>query len=85
MAQFRHFRMLLTNQNGIHEEMKSLLISGNACYHLVQMPCHLLSKNMKIKVHRIAFTSPVKDVKIKITELQFCPLCYMGVKLGLSY
>jgi hypothetical protein len=76
---------MLTNQNCIHEEMKSLLISGNACYHLVQMSCHLLCKNMKIKVHRLIFTSPVRDVKIKITELQFCLLSYMGFKLGLSY
>jgi hypothetical protein len=28
--------MALTNQNSIHEEIKSRLKSGNACYHLMQ-------------------------------------------------
>jgi hypothetical protein len=40
----------LTNQNSIHEEIKSRLMSGNTCYHLVQkfLTFSLLSKNMKI-------------------------------------
>jgi hypothetical protein len=34
--------------------MKSRLKSGNACYHSVQniLSCGLLSKNIKIKIHR---------------------------------
>jgi len=37
----------LTNQNSIHEETKSRLKSGNACYHSVQnlLSSNLLSKN----------------------------------------
>jgi len=44
----------------IHEEIKSRLKSGNACYHLVQNFCllSLLSKNIKITIHRI-ITLPV--------------------------
>jgi hypothetical protein len=37
-------------QNSIHEEIKSSLKSGNACYHSVQNL--LLSKNVKIKIYR---------------------------------
>ena len=44
----------LTNQNSIPEEIKSRLKSGNACYHSVQnlLSSRLLSKNVKIKIHR---------------------------------
>ena len=44
----------LTDQNSIQEEIKSTLKSGNACYHSVQnlLSSRLLSKNLKIKVHR---------------------------------
>jgi hypothetical protein len=33
VEQFRYLRTNLTNQNSIHEEIKSRLKSGNACYH----------------------------------------------------
>jgi len=41
----------LTNQNSIHEEMKS----WNACYYMALniLSSILLSKNIKIKVYRI--------------------------------
>jgi hypothetical protein len=44
----------LTNQNSIHEEIKSRLKSGNACYHSLQnlLSSSLLSKNVKIKIYR---------------------------------
>ena len=43
-----------TNQNSIHEEIKSRLNSGNACYHSVLniLSSTLVSKNLKIKIHR---------------------------------
>jgi hypothetical protein len=43
-----------SNQNSIHEEIKSRLKSGNACYHSVQnlLSSSLLSKNVKIKIYR---------------------------------
>jgi hypothetical protein len=42
------------NQNSIQEEIKSILKSGNACYHSVQdlLSSNLLSKNIKTKIQR---------------------------------
>jgi len=44
----------LTNQNSLAEEIKSTLVSGNACYHSVKnlLSSRLLSKNSKIKIYR---------------------------------
>ena len=43
-----------THQNSIHEEIKSRLKSGNACYHMMQnlLSSSLLSKNIKLKIYR---------------------------------
>ena len=50
----------LTNQNSIQEEIKSRLMSENACCHSVQnlLSSSLLSKTEKIKVYR-TIISPV--------------------------
>jgi hypothetical protein len=44
----------VTNQNGIHKEIKRGLNSGNACCHSVQNLLYLcmLSKNVKIKMYK---------------------------------
>jgi len=51
---FKHLGTTLTNQNCIEEEVSSRLKSGSACYHSVQnlLPSSLLSKNVKVKLHR---------------------------------
>jgi len=36
VEEFKYLGTTLTNQNSIVEEIKSILSSGNACYHLVQ-------------------------------------------------
>ena len=54
VEEFKYLRTTLTNQNSIHEEIKSRLKSGNACYYSVQslLSSSLLSKNLKIKMYR---------------------------------
>jgi hypothetical protein len=51
---FKYLGTTTTNQNFIHEEIKSRLNSGNGCHYSVQnlLSSPLLSKNVKIKGHR---------------------------------
>jgi hypothetical protein len=59
-----------TNQNCMHNDIKSRLNSGNACYHSVHslLYSRLLSRNVKVKTHKP----------------QVCHFFCMGVKLGFS-
>jgi hypothetical protein len=54
VAKFKYLGMALTNQNDIHDEIKSRLNSGNACYHSVQnlFSSRLISRNLKIKIYK---------------------------------
>ena len=54
VEEFQYLGATLSNQNSIQEEINSRLKSGNACYHSMQnlLSSSLLSKNLKIKVHR---------------------------------
>jgi hypothetical protein len=51
---FKYFGMTLIYQNDIHDEIKSRLNSGNACYHSVQnlLSSHLTIKNLKIRKYK---------------------------------
>jgi hypothetical protein len=54
VEEFKYLEATLTNRNSIHEEIKTRLKSGNACYHSVQnlLSSRLLSKNTNIRAYR---------------------------------
>jgi hypothetical protein len=54
VAKFKQLGTTLKGQNYMHEEIKSRLNSGNACYHSVQSPLssRLLSRNIKVKIYK---------------------------------
>jgi hypothetical protein len=71
VATFKYLGMILTNQNDIHDEMKSRIIQGMLAIIQSKIFCPPVScqKNLKIKIYRTVVL-PV--------------LLYMGKKHGLS-
>jgi hypothetical protein len=53
VAKFRNFGTTPTDQNCMHEEIKSRVNSANACYNSVQslLSSRLLSRNVKVKIY----------------------------------
>jgi hypothetical protein len=54
VAKFKYLGTILTDENCMNEEIKSSLISGNACYHSVQsiLFSRLLSRNVTVKIYK---------------------------------
>jgi hypothetical protein len=54
VATFKYLGTTLTTQNDIHDEIKSRVNSGNACYYSVQnlLSSRLISNNLKIKIYK---------------------------------
>jgi hypothetical protein len=61
VAKFTYLGTNLTNQDDIHDEMKSRLNSGNACYHSVRnhLSSSIIYKKLKIEIFKTVISAGV--------------------------
>jgi hypothetical protein len=67
VAKIKHFGITVTNQDSIHEEIKTRINSGNACY-LAILSFRLLSKDVKSIVYK-TIVLPVVSYECKTWSL----------------
>ena len=85
VEQFIYLETTLTNQNFIHEEIKSRLKSGHACCHSVQnlLSSSLLFIYLKIKIYRTIILSVVlcgcETWSLTLREERRLRMCENGV------
>jgi hypothetical protein len=86
VEEFKYLGATLTNRNSTHEEIKSRLKSGNACYHSVQnlLSSRLLSKNTKIRVELNDLYSSPNIIRVIKSRRMRCAghVARMGEKTG---
>jgi hypothetical protein len=73
VAKFKYLETTLTNQNDIHDEIKSILNSGNASYYSDQnlLYSRLISKNLKIKIYEtVIFVSCAVWVRNLVSQFE---------------
>jgi hypothetical protein len=63
VAKFKYLATTLTDQNSMHEEIKSRLNSGNAFCHSVQrlLSSRLLTRNVTVKIYKTVILPTLRE------------------------
>jgi hypothetical protein len=84
---FKYLGTTITNQNFIHKKIKTIIYSGNVCYHLIQNPLRscLLCKNLKTKMHKTVIVSECDTWFLTLWEEQRLSVLESNVPRRISH